>query len=573
MADIKQLRQIAAQQALAQMPSGSRRPEELDEAQQPEPAQEAASMPESSGPFELDSDTLPSASAEASTSKGGLSPAAIGAGALGLLAVAAAAGGGGGGKSGDLKPPMAEMPKPQPESPKAEEPRPEEQKPQPSTPSPEPQAPSPEVSKPEAEAPGTSSEPQQPSPDPTVPTAPDPEQPGPAEPEPFGLQLAIDSGRSDSDRLTRDGTIRVNGLVPGTAWFFSLDGAGWLPGSGREISAAQVGGANGDRFIRVKQSTSGGTELLQEIRFQLDTVALPAPGVWLTNLTTHLDPDAGFVINLAADVRWYFSEDLGATWQVGGDTREGIWWGAPPSILSGSDGERTVLFRQEDRAGNFSEATAFKFTLDRAGIPDVSLKVDTGSDTTDGITNDGTLTVGNVAKSSTWKYSVDGGATWKVGGADHQIAGSEFGSTPGHKTAQVVRIGANGKESERATFEFTLQFEEIHGSPSVDSKGPTTFTGTDGLDRFVVKSGDGKGIHIAGYQQGDVVDLTQVLTIPAGAEVSKYISGSDAAGHHLINVDPGGALVSPSAVTAIEVLNFVAGTPVTILYNGGQVVI
>ena len=50
--------------------------------------------------------------------------------------------------------------------------------------------------------------------------------------------------------------------------------------------------------------------------------------------------------------------------------------------------------------------------------PTVELASDTGSDSGDGITNDGTVTVGGIEDGATWEHSTDGGETWTEGSGD-----------------------------------------------------------------------------------------------------------------------------------------------------------
>ncbi|KIZ32531.1 hypothetical protein LO50_23575, partial [Stutzerimonas stutzeri] len=77
------------------------------------------------------------------------------------------------------------------------------------------------------------------------------------------------------------------------------------------------------------------------------------------------------------------------------------------------EGSNTVSVRQTDVAGNTSGATTVSFVLDtQVAAPTVSLQADTGVSGTDGITNNGALSVGGTETGATVEYSTDGGQTW-----------------------------------------------------------------------------------------------------------------------------------------------------------------
>jgi len=179
----------------------------------------------------------------------------------------------------------------------------------------------------------------------------------------------------------------------------------------------------------------------------------------------------------------------------------------------------------------------------------------------------------------TWKYSLDNGVTWKTGGADHQIAASEFGGIPGLKNVQVVQVNASNKESAAAHFDFTLQLDDVLGAHGATNSDPTLFTGTSGMDKFKVNAADGKKLSIVGYDkdQGDVIDLSAVMTIPDGANLRDYIGGLNAGSpdsncHFSINTT-GDPSVDPKDVLRIDLGLYAAQPQVTILYDGGQTVI
>jgi len=209
--------------------------------------------------------------------------------------------------------------------------------------------------------------------------------------------------------------------------------------------------------------------------------------------------------------------------------------------------------------------------------PTVELVFDSGTPQ-DGVTNDSTLQINGLVAGMSWKYSLDNGVTWKTGGADHQIAASEIGGIPGLKNVQVVQVNASNKESATTHFDFTLQLDDVLGVHGATNSDPTVFTGTTGMDKFKVSAADGKKLSIVGYDksQGDVIDLSAVMTIPDGAKLRDYIGGLNGGGNSnwdfSINAT-GNPSVDPKDVLRIDLGIYAAQPQVTILYNGGETVI
>ena len=98
----------------------------------------------------------------------------------------------------------------------------------------------------------------------------------------------------------------------------------------------------------------------------------------------------------------------------------GVNWsrGSGSSFVLAGDGDKSVVVRQTDVAGNVGPTSdPFSFTLD-GGPPDrptLVLATDSGSSGTDKLTNDGTIKVGKLEAGASWQYSLDGGTTWTNG--------------------------------------------------------------------------------------------------------------------------------------------------------------
>lgn len=646
MSRIKQLRQSAAQQVPGHGQPTAPHQEDLDEDQQaPQPADEAAPAEAPAGDVPAPTESGSEAAASDDAAHGtGSRRLVIGGVALGAIGLVGAASGGGGGKSGDWKPPVAEVPKPeepkpevpqpQPEKPKPDEqqpqpeapkpevpqpqpeaPKPDEQHPQPETPKPDvpnpqpeapkpdeqhpqPETPKPDVEPPTPEQPGKPETPEtpvnpdpHPNPEPETPSTPEPQKPTTPPPAPK-VALTVDSGTFADDRITNQANLTVTGLVPGATWKYSVDGGTtWKEGNSEGTIPGSEFGADGDKSVLVTQMDQYGAESEQAtLSFTLDTTMIP--GVYfLLNLEGY-DWTAGYQIEIkgtSATLSLRQFEDLTninmrAQWRLA----DGPWRDLSSNTFDfygqlSVDFDRTVLqMRQCDVAGNPSYPVVWNISGTARFAPPPAPTVELVSDSgipQDGITNDATLRVNGLVAGMTWKYSVDNGVTWKDGSSSNQIAASEFGGVGGVKNVQVVQVNAGNKESAATNFDFTLQLEDILGVQGVTASDPTVFTGSTGMDKFKVSAADGKKLSIVGYDksQGDVLDLSAVLTIPDGANVSDYLRGMGAAspnsGYHFSVNTTGNPSVDPQDLLLVDLGIHATQPQVTILYNGGQTVI
>jgi hypothetical protein len=108
---------------------------------------------------------------------------------------------------------------------------------------------------------------------------------------------------------------------------------------------------------------------------------------------------------------WEYSTDIGVTWLTGS--------GTSMALAEGTYAVNQLQVRQKDAAGNVSavakNATALTVDTTADAAPSPTLRTDSGSSSSDGITNDGTMTVGSLVTGSTWQYSKDSGVTWIAG--------------------------------------------------------------------------------------------------------------------------------------------------------------
>ncbi|WP_321809113.1 Ig-like domain-containing protein, partial [Burkholderia sp. BCC1993] len=190
--------------------------------------------------------------------------------------------------------------------------------------------------------------------------------------------------------------------------------------------------------VQVRQTDiAGNTSTATSFSFTLDTSAA-APGVALatdsgSSASDHVT-NVGTLnltgVETGATVE--YSIDGGHTWNTNFSAVEGL---------------NDVQVRQTDIAGNTSSATSFSFTLDTsAAAPGVALTSDSGSSTSDHITNVGTLNLTGVETGATVEYSTDGGHTWST----------SFSAVEGLNDVQVRQTDIAGNTSSATSFSFTL---------------------------------------------------------------------------------------------------------------------
>uniref|UniRef100_UPI001FC807ED beta strand repeat-containing protein n=1 Tax=Burkholderia ambifaria TaxID=152480 RepID=UPI001FC807ED len=268
-----------------------------------------------------------------------------------------------------------------------------------------------------------------------------------------GVVLTSDSGSSSADHITNVGTLNVIGVETGATVQYSVDnGAHW------NTSFSAVEGLNN---VQVRQiDVAGNTSAPTSFSFTLDTSAA-APSAALTtdsgsNATDHIT-NVG-TLNVTG-------VETGATVQYSVDN--GVHWNTSFSAI---EGVNNVQVRQIDVAGNASSATSFSFTLDTsAAAPGAALTTDSGSNTTDHITNVGTLNLSGIETGAAVQYSVDNGAHWNT----------SFSAVEGLNNVQVRQIDVAGNTSSATSLSFTL--DTSAAAPGV---ALTTDSGSNATDHI-----------------------------------------------------------------------------------------
>ncbi|MEM5389553.1 Ig-like domain-containing protein [Paraburkholderia phymatum] len=382
-------------------------------------------------------------------------------------------------------------------------------------------------------------------------------------PPPPSVTLAHDTGISNTDCISCDGTLAVNGIAHGANVEYSVDnGAHW------SSSFSAVEGLN---TVQVRQTdVAGNTSAACSYSFTLDTSAAAAPGVALTtdsgsSATDHItNTGALSVTGVESGATVEYSVDGGHTWS---------------STFSATEGLNAVQVRQTDVAGNVSSATSFSFTLDTsAAAPGVALTTDSGSSATDHITNTGTLSVTGVESGATLQYSVDGGHTWS----------STFSASEGVNDVQVRQTDVAGNVSSATSFSFTL--DTSAAAPGValttDSGSSATdhITNTGTLSVTGVESGatveystDGGQTWSGSFSASEGVNDVQVRQTDVAGNVSNATSfsftldTSAAAPGVALTTDSGGSATDHITNTGtLSVTGVESGATVEYSTDGGQ---
>ena len=248
------------------------------------------------------------------------------------------------------------------------------------------------------------------------------------------------------------------------------------------------------------------------------------------------------------------------------------------STFTPIEGTNTVSVRQTDVAGNTSGATTVSFVLDtQVAAPTVSLQADTGTSGTDGITNNGALTIGGTETGATVEYSTDGGKTWT----------STFTPVEGSNTVSVRQTDVAGNTSGATTVSFVLdtqapavqagqQFSYDENQPANALIGSVSAQDAVGVVAFRFAD-SGNEMSADGYFHIDAQGRITLTPAGAAAGVNDFEQAPNSHGYTIEAIDAAGN-VSAANVTLSEAnlndnapqavndsLQAVEDTPVTFL--------
>ncbi|OWQ91311.1 hypothetical protein CDN99_09030 [Roseateles aquatilis] len=351
-----------------------------------------------------------------------------------------------------------------------------------------------------------------------------------------GAPEAVDpDGRSLTDRITRMATVIVTGIESGATWQYSLDGAHWVEGHGETIDAKVFGENDGAKVVHVRQTdVAGNIGETQTLNFVLAKQAGDAPRISLVG--DHGESSSDKLTNFA---QLQVDVEKGAYWTYEFDSgHAGIGVGTMTDAqIRPPDGERTVVVRQYDGAGNMT-TSSFNFTMDgtRPARLGIELVNDTGASAHDGITQDGTMRVSGVEANARWWYSIDEGQ-WFDGDSTMRIASSALGQD-GRKRIDVMQRDLAGNFSEKQSLWVDLDREA--DAPRLRLKHDTGGSAIDNVtaDSTILVTGIEHGATWSGYGNVDMAsfeatgtDLQFETKAPGAGRMDFRVRQTDLAGN------------------------------------------
>ena len=322
------------------------------------------------------------------------------------------------------------------------------------------------------------------------------------------LSLASDSGSSDSDGFSQDGTVQISGLSGNLRWQYSLDdGESWITvADSSKSSFVLPGQSEGDEGIVYE----AGSILVREISangvvgpisrndaaFTIDTI------IEATDLNVS-DGDSIFYVLVLSGVG-QAGTAVTISWDDGRSSTSAMIDAngqLQVPILFLSTGPKTLSFSATDIAGNTTnwemDVTVSSVTGALEGLTLVS---DTGSSATDGITSNGLMEVSGIWPDMSWEYSLDGGVSWQAGSGNSFVLpgqdSGEEGITYAAGDIQARLLNRFGVAGEIISYAGTVTVDGIVGDPVLDiADGDTVwdvgvFTGTGTAGAKITISGD-----------------------------------------------------------------------------------
>nr|WP_298100162.1 FG-GAP-like repeat-containing protein [uncultured Shinella sp.] len=353
---------------------------------------------------------------------------------------------------------------------------------------------------------------------------------------PLGIVVADLNGDGKLDLLT------ANGLSDSVSVRLG-DGAGNFTGTTeitisniQSVSAADV---NGDGKLDILVTTNRGVfsmlnNSLTAAPFDGSTIST-VEGVHTGRGVDATRPDAP-ILALSSDTGASSTDHV--TKSDGALTITGVEAGASLSyVVDGGeasatydptaleDGEHTVEVRQTDIAGNVSLAGTITFTLDRTAptAPTVVLAHDSGTSSTDGLTNNGSLSITGVESGATLSYIVNDGE------ASATYDPSTFDD--GYYTVKVIQTDAAGNVSLAGTVSFTYDLTIGPPEPYLANDSGSASNDFVTNDASLSIAGVEDGATLSYVIDGGAASATYNLTALGDGEHTIGIKQTDAAGN------------------------------------------
>ncbi|MCG2586850.1 Ig-like domain-containing protein, partial [Massilia sp. TS11] len=340
------------------------------------------------------------------------------------------------------------------------------------------------------------------------------------------VNLSTDSGSNTSDKLTNDAALTFSSPASDVTRSFSINGAA-------ATSSYTAPGTDGTYTVVVTDTDTAGNTASASITFTLDkTIATPT--VSLSN-----DTGASTTDKISKDGALSFSTaagDVTRSYSIDGTTASS--YTAPTA-----DGAHTVVVTDTDAAGN-TASTSITFTLDNTiATPTVSLTTDSGSNTTDKLTNNAALSFSSAASDVTRSYSINGAA-----------ATSSY-TAPGTDGTYTVVVTDTDTAGNTASASITFTLDQTIATPTVSlsndtGSSPTDKISKDGALSFSTAAGD----------------VTRSYSVDGGAAASSYTAPTADGAHTVVVTDTDTAGNTASTSITFTLDNTIA-TPTVALSN------
>ena len=275
------------------------------------------------------------------------------------------------------------------------------------------------------------------------------------------MTLPVDTGTSNSDGLTKENRVTISTPEAGASWEYSVNGGkDWTSGTDTDFTLSE--GRYAIDAIQVRQTDAAGNRSLVSKNHKEVTVDTSAP----VALTMTLPVDTGSsssdgitkenrvtISTPEDDAIWEYSVNGGKDWTSGTDT--GF------TLSDGSYAKDAIQVRQTDAAGNRSlvSGNAKEITVDtRAPVAlTMTLPVDTGSSSSDGLTKENRVIISTPEAEASWEYSVNSGKDWAAG------SGRSFTLPEGSYAKDVIRVRQTDEAGNTSSGEW--EYHGDHGGP------------------------------------------------------------------------------------------------------------
>jgi uncharacterized protein (DUF736 family) len=303
---------------------------------------------------------------------------------------------------------------------------------------------------------------------------------------PAAPSMALDdTGSNTSDGLSKDNTVAVTGVEAGATWQYSTDsGATWSAAQAAAVTSFTLAdGAYADGQIQVRQiDAAGNTGAAGSLGARtVDTAAPAAPSMALddtgSNTSDGLSKDNTVAVTgVEAGATWQYSTDSGTTWSLARAAAVTSF-----TLADGAYEGGQIQVRQTDAAGNTGAAGSLSgtWTIDTSAPAAPSMALDdTGSNTSDGVTNDNTVTVSGVEAGAAWEYSTNGGSDWTAGsGGSFTLADADYAANQ-IRVRQTDAAGNTGAADSLGAWTIDTSAPTVPTNVTVSPQGGTVVANT-----------------------------------------------------------------------------------------------